>query len=90
MVGSSWPQGCCSYTEKTDFLLKTVKHQQQLLNSLLKVNRINLVAKTEVGEREIDNSKRNNTNCEHIPILLEQMKVDREANNKRIDIMWKD
>ena len=50
--------------------LTAVKYQEQLLNSFLQVNRINLVPKTKVGKGEIDNSY-TDTNCEYIPILLE-------------------
>ena len=81
-------------TKKSEFkkkLIKELERQEQYNIVFLqnKMDRVKLADEMKVREEEIEKLKKENPNSELIPILMEQMKAEREANNQRIDMMWK-
>ena len=80
--------------KKSEFKKKLIKEleRQEQQNTLLlqnKMDRVKLADQMKVREEKIEKLKKENPNSELIPILMEQMKSEREANNQRMEMMWK-
>ena len=52
------------------------------------MDRVKLADEMKRKEKEFEDFKQKNPNSELIPILMKELKEEREANNERMDKMW--